>query len=358
MSGPEWQGARTYRRNRKPQAGDVIPFAHALWRVISVPDHADFAEGFTITLLSVEHGVGEQRYAELCVHPGGWTADFARLPSSQQKPWSLRHYPDPERYPICSCCLGPIPCRALIAAQTAASEADRAERASRRAEMGACAACGEPVSQRQRAIAFEGPHLDAILSPSPVFHLRTQCFHQAFMYERRWVAAAPGRRWRIGCPGKGLWHVDGWDCTEGDVCPGVIAVHLDRFECQDARCLRCKDARARGERPVAAPWRSRRRRQPKPRAPQGYVTPAGRLGAVVHVTDPARQYSPKAVRPKGRVVVAQYPAGTVLGHTLCDLEMAAEDLWVPYRADPVADGSLCGACGKRAGVAMEQREAS
>jgi hypothetical protein len=103
----------------------------------------------------------------------------------------------------------------------------------------------------------------------------------------------------------------------------------------------------------------RRRRPPaKPTAPAGYVVPAAKLGAIVHVTDQNRPEHPKPVKLKGRVVVAQYPPGAVLGHTLCGLEMLAEDAWVGYRADPAVDGSLCGDCGKRSGVALAQREAS
>jgi hypothetical protein len=93
-------------------------------------------------------------------------------------------------------------------------------------------------------------------------------------------------------------------------------------------------------------------------APKGCVVAAAKLGSAVHITDVERPECPKARGIKGRKVVPQYRPGAVLGHTLCDLEMLAEDAWVSYRADPAADGSLCGECGKRAGVALDQREAS
>lgn len=87
-------------------------------------------------------------------------------------------------------------------------------------------------------------------------------------------------------------------------------------------------------------------------APKGYVVAAARRGVRVHITDVARPEYPKPRRLPGRRVVPQYRPGAVLGWTVCDLEMLAEDCWVGYRADPREDGSLCGGCGEKAVVGL------
>jgi len=108
-------------------------------------------------------------------------------------------------------------------------------------------------------------------APSPVFHLRRkgQCRSGAASYEKRWVPAAGGRRWRLQCPGRLVRHLDGNECSEDPFCPGGNAVH-HTFICHvftrspdgsvcpmpglgGEDCLRCKDVVERGEMTLGEP---------------------------------------------------------------------------------------------------------
>jgi hypothetical protein len=149
----------------------------------------------------------------------------------------------------------------------------------------------------------------------------------------RHVAEAPDRRRRCSCGCKGrtthVGYANGCAMTSG-------------CELYVRRWVRDPREAARVEREQSGV------------APKGCVIAAARLGAAVHITDVERPEYPKPRGVKGRKVVPQYKPGTVLGYTLCDLPMLVEDAWVGYRGDPVADGSLCGGCGERAGVALDQ----
>ncbi len=169
-------------------------------------------------------------------------------------------------YPVCRDCGEPWPCRELDITQ----EVDR--QAAKLAKLekilpGCCWSCGEPVTHKQGAIRFDGENLLLPGASSPVFHLRRkgQCRSDAASYEKRWIAAGEGRRWRLQCPGKLIRHVDGDECTEDPDCPGGNASH-DTFTCHsygrlpdgtvrsvygpDFRCLRCEDALERDGLPL------------------------------------------------------------------------------------------------------------
>jgi len=343
-----WDPHGTRFRFEPPVPGTLVALRHMVWRVVDVRDYPSDLQDANDPKLHVV-----LRPAKRGDDPRDRDHDVS-LSVSRYAEW--RVYED-EHHPVCAVCGEPTPCRETMARRTATQAAERAATLAAKAELG-CMACGEPVTTRQKAITFEGVNLDAPTTGSPIFHMRARCFDSALRYERRWVAAEPGRRWRLQCSGENRRHVDGWQCTEGADCPGVDAYHTNRVWCshQETCCLHCTDARARGD--VLRDKPPRRRRKPKPVAPGGFVVPAAKLGAVVHITDPNRPEHPKPVKLKGRAVVAQFPPGAVLGHTLCGTEMLAEDAWVGYRGDPIADGSLCGDCGKRAGVAVDQREAS
>jgi hypothetical protein len=348
-----WDAHGTRLVLKTPEPGTLVALRHMVWRVVEIRDYpADLQDV-------------KRPKVHVILRPAGRGDDVrdrdydVSLSVSVYMEWQV--YED-GHYPACVECGEPTPCRDTMARREAEKSASRAAAKAAKAELG-CMACGEPVTTRQKSVVFDGMNLDAPTAPSPVFHLRAQCFHWAIKYERHWVPAEPGRRWRLQCSGENRRHEDGWECTQAADCPGADAYHRNRVWCahQETRCLRCVDARAAGLAVKGLPGDPKPRRRPrpaKPTAPAGYVVPAAKLGAVVHVTDASRPECPMPVKLEGRAVVAQYPPGAVLGHTLCDLEMLAEDAWVSYRADPAADGSLCGECGKRAGVALDQREAS
>lgn len=358
-----WHPDGARRSYGRPEPGQLVPWRHLMWRVIEVTDVpvADLDEAEARWF---KPGVGPYHLVLRPADRGDDVRDRNHDVHLRCRPISTWDTYEDEHYPVCVECREPSPCRARMAARHSGQAAEKAAEVGERAEMGACTACGELVSSRQRTIEFPGLNLDAPSAPSPVFHLRQRCRSAAWRYEKKWVPAEPGRLWRLECPGKTRRHADAWDCTEGAVCPGSGVLHRDQSVCDGfggtvaggARfpCVRCVDARAAGQAVESLPGdpAPRRKRQQKPAVPDGYVVPAARLGAAVHVTlRPARKY-PKPVKVPGRAVVAQFPAGAVLGWTVCGMEMLAEDCWVGYRADPREDGSLCGGCGEKAVVGL------
>ena len=161
-------------------------------------------------------------------------------------------------YPVCKDCGELWPCREVEISQ----EVDRQAADLSRLEKilpGCCWSCGEPVTHRQGAIRFDGENLLLPGAAPAVFHLRRKghCRSAAASYEKRWVAAEEGRRWRLQCPGELVRHVDGDECTEDPLCPGGGVLHgaftshaygrlpdggLRSIWGADFRCLRCEDA--------------------------------------------------------------------------------------------------------------------
>lgn len=160
-------------------------------------------------------------------------------------------------YPVCKDCGELWPCHEVEIIR----EVD--EQAAKLAKLekilpGCCWSCNEPVTHRQKVIRFDGDNLLLPGAPSPVFHLRGKggCYSGAMRYEKRWIEAEEGRRWRLQCPGKQIRHVDGDECSEDPFCPGKVSHNT--FTCHsygklpdgsvqsiwgpDFRCLRCEDA--------------------------------------------------------------------------------------------------------------------
>ena len=161
-------------------------------------------------------------------------------------------------YPVCNECGEPWPCSELEIAAEVGKEAAKLAKLEKILP-GCCWSCGEPITRRQESIRFDGENLLLPGAPPAVFHRRRKghCLSDAFSYEKRWVPAEEGRRWRLQCPGSLIRHVDGDECTEDPHCPGGGAHHgtyachsYNRFpdgsfqSCygKDFRCLRCEDA--------------------------------------------------------------------------------------------------------------------
>ncbi|MER7734148.1 hypothetical protein ABTX80_24980 [Streptomyces erythrochromogenes] len=95
----------------------------------------------------------------------------------------------PEHYSICVACGELPPCRH----ETAEDEADEAMA---KAEVlmeiptGACLACGEAITRRQKSQRFPGPNLwrPDLADGSAVFHARQECSGNADRYAEQWRA--------------------------------------------------------------------------------------------------------------------------------------------------------------------------
>ena len=129
------------------------------------------------------------------------------------------HYPVSGRWPMCSCCGEPMPCRAELEDRQVTASLDRIADLESKLP-GCCWACSEPISSRHQAVHYEGENIDLPGAHSPDFHLRAKCFGAAKRYEERWVAVDP-RRERIitypKCRGSLIVHHDGsTECTNGE----------------------------------------------------------------------------------------------------------------------------------------------
>lgn len=203
-----------------PEVGDLIPYEHAVYRVVRVRTTEPDAKGRTTHV----------RVVPVSYQPtGDPVADrnaerpFTGGPKTR---WGV--YPT-EHYPICAACLEPMPCRHEVAAGIAKSAGEKFDRYT---EAGVCPACREVVSQRQRSVTWED---NAVVPGGPpvTFHLRRKCRSYAVEYERRWHALDPGaRRMLYTC---GEHHVrnhgDGtYSCTNVE-CPGPTAWHRSWARC-------------------------------------------------------------------------------------------------------------------------------
>lgn len=172
-------------------------------------------------------------------------------------------------YPVCKDCGEPWPCTELDIAAEVDKEAAKLARLEKILP-GCCWSCGDPITHRQGSVRFDGENLLLPGAPPAVFHSRRTggCLSDAMSYEKRWVAADEGRRWRLQCPGHLVRHVDGDECSGDPHCPGGKVRH-NSFACHrynrfpdgsfqscygaDFRCLRCEDALERKDMSMGEP---------------------------------------------------------------------------------------------------------
>ena len=122
------------------------------------------------------------------------------------------------RWPKCSCCGEPVPCRAELEDREVTASLDRITELER-VLAGCCWACQEPITRRQEAVTYDGPNLLLPGREPPLFHTRRRCRGYAKDYEIRWIAE-DARRERIltwpKCPGILVVHGDGSsECESG-----------------------------------------------------------------------------------------------------------------------------------------------
>ena len=233
MSRYRWFPLRTNGKHR-PEADKLIAFRHAVWRVTKVedipPDQLDEADRD----VWLDQGMPElstwldRPYRVIVEWVGGalppWNRDgddqtcgTITVPAATHMWW---HVYTSERWPQCSCCREPMPCRAEMEDEQVTASLDRVAKMEA-IPPGACWACAEPISTRQRSVAYPGDNLDLPGADGPSFHTRRGCLSAAHAYEERWVAVDP-RRERIltwpACGGSLIVHGDGSsECFGGEL---------------------------------------------------------------------------------------------------------------------------------------------
>lgn len=213
-----------YSYERRPSIGDVVAQNHAVWRIVEVRD-IRFDDDDQQKHREWQPRSGPVPANEWQLRPFAVSAEWVGgvMPAwvnDDQKVGSYavraRHhvswyvYPG-GRWPQCSCCGEPMPCRASITDAQVAVEVAKFE-AKAAILPGSCWGCGKPVSSRQRAVGFPGENLDLPGGPPVVFHVSGDCTYLARTYEDRWRAADSSRARLVTwpyCRGTLFWHNDG-----------------------------------------------------------------------------------------------------------------------------------------------------
>lgn len=171
-------------RTGRPQADDLIPLAHVVYRVLesrrlprahwTAEDRGAVSGGaiepYVLHLRPVDAVDSEQ---DVFAGTGGaHTFRFDRYPSAH--------------YPICADCREPLPCRDQVAAELSAAAI---ERLSRFEDATRCPACGHAVTRWQRSRTWAD---NAVIpgGPAVTFHLRSSCRRAAAEYARALTAQA------------------------------------------------------------------------------------------------------------------------------------------------------------------------
>lgn len=228
VSSRQWYPLNTTYQSR-PKPGQLIAYEHAVWRVTRVED-TDLSDADRDVWL--DQGMPDlatwrdRPYRVTVEWVGGarpsWVegGDLSNeggidIPAGTYLSWDV--YPG-DRWPQCSCCGEPMPCRAELEDDQVAASLDRIARLEA-VPAGACWACAEQITARQKAVTYPGENLDLPGGQQVLFHTRSQCVHSARRYEEEWVAADP-RRERIltwpKCGGILVVHGDGSsECVTG-----------------------------------------------------------------------------------------------------------------------------------------------
>jgi hypothetical protein len=224
VTGDGWVARDTQIRYGPPQVGATIALDHSVWRVEAVEDvplTGDEVETWARAQSPDPTTWAGRPYILTMRHLGGvypnWVTSHIQVTqlaavrvqatiSRAGAPWMV--YPPTGRWPMCSCCGEPMPCRAELEDRLIAVANARVEAFSARLP-GCCWACGEPITDRQRTVTYDGDNLDMPGAAPPVFHTRNRCWAAAAEYERRWVAVSPSHERVLTYP----------------ACSGVLVVH-------------------------------------------------------------------------------------------------------------------------------------
>ena len=215
-----WHARETHAHWGPPPQGALVAINHGVWRVAQVEDLPVFTDDdrqawLDVGMPDIPTWRGRPHHLVL-EHVGGHrpagprlTRRVAAVASHTGNTWEV--YPDSGRWPMCSCCGEPMPCRAEIADWEVNRAARRMDELEARLP-GCCWSCSEPITTRQRSVAYPGDNLDMPGGIPVRFHRRRRCWAAATRYERRWIDADP-RNERIltwpRCGGLLVVHADG-----------------------------------------------------------------------------------------------------------------------------------------------------
>lgn len=228
-----WYPTATHASRQRPDVGVLIAWRHAVWQVTAVVDvelsDADRAEWLDAGMPDLASWSRRPYRVDVdwvggarpdWAPPDGPVEDGGSIDVTTQHTVTWRTYPS-GRWPQCSCCGEPVPCRAELEDDEVTAALNRVAEFAARLP-GCCWGCGDPISSRQKVAAYPGDNLDLPGGPDVLFHTRAKCWSSATRYERRWLDADP-RRERI--------------LTWPD-CDGVLIVHWDgSSECTSAMTL-------------------------------------------------------------------------------------------------------------------------
>ncbi|MFI1194060.1 hypothetical protein ACH4T9_12495 [Micromonospora sp. NPDC020750] len=232
----KWYPHHTQTVYQPPTAGRLIGRDHAVWQILKVTnsDLSDRDREMWLDAGAPDLATwkGRPYSVDLRWVAGArppWNTDDDGLDGCVEIPagrstWHL--YPESGRWPSCSCCGEPMPCRAELQDQEVSAGLNRVEKLASR-QPGCCWGCGEPITRRQKAVVYPGDNLDLPGGIPVAFHARESCHGQASAYELRWIALDP-RRERIltypKCRGILIVHADGSsECQSGQDAIGTYA---------------------------------------------------------------------------------------------------------------------------------------
>ncbi len=174
-----WKPWGATRVDGLPALGTLVADDHAVWLVCGVnaiEPTSDWPGARTHELvLEARTGVPGHRSVRTSCYGAWWTY--------------------PGRFPVCSCCGEPPPCRAQVAEDTVSEDMA----VMRRFETaGICPSCAQPVLASQGTVTFP-ENVFVPLGPPVSFHLASQrCRGAALAYERRWRECHPEREPLLG----------------------------------------------------------------------------------------------------------------------------------------------------------------
>jgi hypothetical protein len=246
LLGRWWPDCVTRSHEFRPEVGWLVAINHAVWEITAVEDVTLNVDDRANQASWEVHRPGvewkRRPFKATTRLVGGvrpdWIADGENegtiaVHCCDSITWNV--YPA-GRWPQCSCCGEPMPCRAAIVDARVQHDMDKL--AALEAKMpGACWSCSEPITTRQRAVTYAGENLDMPGGPAVKFHTRQQCRHAAEKYEERWLKANPGQPRIVTypyCRGTLITHNDGIsECLNGHPdCRG----HLTHDHCNLSAC--------------------------------------------------------------------------------------------------------------------------
>lgn len=174
-----WKPWGARRTDGLPVLGGLVAEDHVVWFVRAVTAIAPASE------------LPGSRTHEVLLDARTGPAVSRTVATSRYGAW----WTYPGRFPVCSCCGEPPPCRSQVAEDDAAEVIAVMHRFETAA---VCPGCCRPVSRRQRTVTFP-ENVVVPLGPPVSFHLGApRCRGAALDYERRWLEHHPGREPLLG----------------------------------------------------------------------------------------------------------------------------------------------------------------